>query len=165
MGYHTLPQLSCIWPPLRMQSHIARGAWEEVSASVCLYQPATASHDKVYPPLLKPPRTAKRPSLITLPQEPYRSTLVAGSCVQVHATLDDLLAGGPHTFAEAGKPNPPTHATRPSVRRTAAKLARLLRVAACGVPMPVARSTRARFYMCTDDKTTPYSSRPPSRST
>jgi hypothetical protein len=51
-----------------------------------------ASHDEVYPPVLKPPRTAKRPSLITHPQEPYRPKLMAGSWVQVQAAFDDAVA-------------------------------------------------------------------------
>jgi|AntAceMinimDraft_1070359.scaffolds.fasta_scaffold07000_2 hypothetical protein len=77
----------------------------------------SASHDEVYPPLLQPPRTAKRPLLITHPQEPCRPTLIAGSWDQVHAAF----AGVPHTSAHASKRSPPAHAMRPSGMCTAAK--------------------------------------------
>eukprot|EP00740_Mantoniella_antarctica_P024805 CAMPEP_0198704346 /NCGR_PEP_ID=MMETSP1468-20131203/389856_1 /TAXON_ID=1461545 /ORGANISM="Mantoniella sp, Strain CCMP1436" /LENGTH=111 /DNA_ID=CAMNT_0044463157 /DNA_START=425 /DNA_END=756 /DNA_ORIENTATION=- len=92
------------------------GSWCQCSSLSTI----NASHDEVCPLLLQPPRTAKRPSLITHPQEPRRSTISAGSCVQIHAPLDAPLAGGPQTSAEASKPPylPPAHATRPSGMRT-----------------------------------------------
>jgi hypothetical protein len=60
-----------------------------------------------------PPRTAKRPSLITHPQQLER-TLIPGSSLQLHVASTAPCSGGPHTSAESQPPMPPAQTTCPS---------------------------------------------------
>jgi hypothetical protein len=70
--------------------------------------------------------TAKRPSLSTHPPQPLLATLMGGSTLQVHAAF--CAPSSEDTRVDAGNP-------------AAAKYERVLIRLACGVHMPVARST------------------------
>jgi hypothetical protein len=109
-----------------------------------------------------PPRTAKRPLLITHPKQPQRPTLIAGSSLQAHGASAPPCAGGPHTSAdEIPAPLiPPAQMMRPSGNRAAAGKTREWRRSGCRAHAPVARST-----VYTVDRTLRISSSPPSKIT
>jgi len=151
-------------PAIAAHAKCIRASCMGGSGSQCVLSPSVnASHDDIGPTLAPsiPPRTAKRPSLITHPLPPYRAVDMVCSPVQVHAASCAPCSGGPHTSADnPTAPTPPAQTIRPSGSRAAAGCACLRSSWGCCVHTPVARSTS-----CTVDSGTCEESLPPRRST
>jgi|AntAceMinimDraft_5_1070358.scaffolds.fasta_scaffold08860_2 hypothetical protein len=73
--------------------------------------------------VVTPPKTAKRPSLITHPLQPYRVVDMTDSFVQENSASCAPCFGGPHTSADDSSPMPPAQTTRPPGSRAAIEYA------------------------------------------